>query len=153
MSGPGCGMKGGNIVSPNMGLTQFSPKVDLLGFSRLQENAYPKLPCVDRQCGDCGTNLLANILQPFEFANKDVTWHIWEYRESERTKQKRRVLVKKTTSTRELTTHLKADLEPFTIHLFHAQWQHHQYNKISTIPNFSCFYQEEIHQPIGRRMW
>ena len=31
-------MKGGNVVSPNMGLTQFSPKVDLLGFSRLQES-------------------------------------------------------------------------------------------------------------------
>ena len=91
-----------------------------------------KRACLMRNCQECGVDL--EDLQKLQEMEEKTSWLRWEKDTSVYNGRKVHRVVKKRKSgmIKEMIDELKKELEPFSLHLFNAQWQWHQYNLISS---------------------
>ena len=118
--------------------------------------------CAYRQCENCGVQQMKDFLAPLN--NDDdtiVTWHAWKTRKVSMAGKEvsRKILATESGSVAELISQLPDKVKFLSEHLFHASWQHKQFQKLQTaLPfptdtvavvmdfaeNYACQFQEEV---------
>ena len=94
------------------------------------DTQYPKLCCVQRQCGKCGVKLLKKQLISANRSispSKVLTWHCWEKVARIGKKSKKYEIIEFQGNFATLVRHYCELLDPLGEHLFNAKWQHHQF--------------------------
>ena len=127
-----------------------------------EEEAFHKLTCIDRQCRNCGTEVLRQKLQTLTNANDQVVkWNKWAIVKTVNPKTgkdiNKRQEIEVSGSPTDLVSELLTEVEFLSRHLFEAQWQQVQFgilNKslpdktvsltIDFAENYTCFSQNEI---------
>ncbi|MES9901055.1 MAG: hypothetical protein ABW168_00060 [Sedimenticola sp.] len=126
------------------------------------ENKFHKIDCINRQCGDCQTDLLMAHLQPLlqEHGNETVEFAKWEKAKT-KSRQGKEVskvfMVKHRVKLCDMIIEAMEDLSIMARHLFNAKWQQLQFSGlIKNIPtnwvvlnldfaeNYACISQMEI---------
>ena len=120
--------------------------------------------CIKRQCKECGTQKLSELLQPLlRTPSQEVTWTKWEvvsapyYGKQGKKEVKKRKPIQKQDTIEELLGELKAEAYPHAEHLFNKDWQNMQEaDLISNLradealgvydfaENFKCGHQREV---------
>lgn len=117
--------------------------------------------CAYRQCQNCGVQQMKDFLAPLERCNNIITWHVWKTRKTCVTGKEisRKVLATQRGNVRDLIAELTEETKCLSEHLFRANWQHRQFEKIRTASpfpaetvavvmdfaeNYACTFQEEV---------
>lgn len=127
---------------------------------RADNQPFHKLPCIQRQCGNCGTSKLDAVLDLDVLKHKgNVEWKKWarETKEENGKKTSRMVLGRKEGPLEEMLQELKIEAAALSEHLFTASWQSREFLRVSKSPpsrsvvmvldfaeNYSCRFQDEV---------
>lgn len=118
--------------------------------------------CIKRDCESCGVDKICDKLLEID-QTKPHEWKRWEMMETQCHMQKetktvkKRGLITKSGTFKEMVDELKDELKPFSEHLFIKDWQHKQQcalqknlrsDEVLSVfdfaENFTCYYQREV---------
>ncbi|XP_033728817.1 uncharacterized protein LOC117317958 [Pecten maximus] len=111
-----------------------------------KENGFYKKQCIDRKCMECGVGAIEKLDTAVELIRQhglsDITWQSWTQevvtkRVKGKEVTKRQMTQRKhTTTVQNLIEELANSLKDFSKHLFNAQWQAEQFEKLkANIPD------------------
>ena len=123
-----------------------------------KENEHYRKKCIDRQCENCGTQIIYDHLKEIKEKWGDHTIKYSEWENTFNQNQKKRKMIREKSSTfSEFCDALINELNPFSKHLVNAQWQSKQFSLLKeTLPygwllqvldfaeNYTCVQQDEI---------
>ncbi len=131
--------------------------------AKLEDEQYHKPECIQRKCKDCGIGSLDKYNLFPEDSETSVEWNKWEVKEVEihsakgKKKIKKRTLVRKHGTMKDLLEELKSEVAPHAEHLFNKEWQHSQFKELRdklgkkdvlTVwdfsENYKCNFQREV---------
>ena len=118
------------------------------------ESPFHNLKCLKLECPNCGIQKLKRHLEVEKSSLKNVVnWSRWEANKE----TKKKMIVFKNGSLKDLIAEFLKDTETFSMHLFNAQWQHKEFVDMKTNPgigtcvsvmdfaeNYRCLLQDEI---------
>ena len=123
-----------------------------------REGTFNKRKCVERECEQCGANLVKTKYLEKMGDNKEalVKWKVWE-RVEIAPKKFRKVKVQKESSLEELVNLIVSSVNDISLHMHTFLWQHYQYKCIRKSPdpgmvvlvmdfseNYRCDFQREV---------
>ena len=92
------------------------------------DGPYAKKQCLERQCADCGTQLISAHYHEVKQLPATITWNVWDYVQVEKNGQAKRIIscLVKETSLKDFFDAYEKDIHELSSHLFRADWQHQQ---------------------------
>ena len=142
---------------------KFFNKRDISSLTVCESENGPKAKCLDILCKNCGvqriTRYYSDIKDFCEQERKEVKWHKWEYITINRDDKEKRIIscVQKTSSIIEFLNDYENDMQSYTSHIIHANWQHEKMsacisklkpNQVIMVmdfaKNYKCGFQNEV---------